>query len=205
MAMRRSLARLSTQSAAPHVVGVGLGNMGAPLTGRIAAKFPTAVYDLNAATVAKHSEQWGSTVIDGVETLHTLTTTADVIVTCLPNTNLTRVTLDTLRPALREGTVWLDATSGRGEDAAALADELLEGYGVRYLDCAVSGGPRGAEKGILAALVGGDKPTFERVVDVRRCFCFDLNLSPRRISDAHVLQRHSLLSLYRSIAVRSSQ
>ena len=115
-------AKISRQ---PRVIGVGLGNMGAPLTGRIAAKFPTAVYDLNAAAVAKHNEQLGSTGIDGVDTLHTLTATADVIVTCLPNTNLTRVTLDTLRPALREGTVWLDATSGRGEDAAALAEELL--------------------------------------------------------------------------------
>jgi 3-hydroxyisobutyrate dehydrogenase-like beta-hydroxyacid dehydrogenase len=41
---------------------------------------------------------------------------------------------------------------------------------IRYLDCAVSGGPRGAEGGILAALVGGDEETFARAQGVIGCF-----------------------------------
>ena len=51
-------------------------------------------------------------------------------------------------------------------DAAALAEELWEKHSVRYLDCAVSGGPKGATNGILAALVGGDRATFEGVEPV---------------------------------------
>jgi 3-hydroxyisobutyrate dehydrogenase len=46
----------------------------------------------------------------------------------------------------------------------------MQSHGVRYLDCAVSGGPRGAQRGVLAALVGGDAATFARVHDVIGCF-----------------------------------
>lgn len=93
-----------------------------------------------------------------------------MVVTCLPNTSVTFKALESVRPVLSHGKTWIDATSGRAEDAAALAADLLENHGVRYLDCAVSGGPRGAEKGVLAALVGGDLPTYERALDVISCF-----------------------------------
>eukprot|EP00966_Prymnesium_polylepis_P115354 2666239-Prymnesium_polylepis.2 len=121
--VRRSLAgpaRRALCTAQPSigkVVAVGLGNMGAPLSGMIASKYPTAVYDVNAEVAARHAEQWGSHALGSEDALREHTATADVVVTCLPNTNLTWVTLDAVRPALRRGTVWLDATSGRGEDA----------------------------------------------------------------------------------------
>ena len=64
----------------------------------------------------------------------------------MPNSNFVTDTKDRLKEAsaLQEGTLWVDATSGRAEDAAELADELWSEHGVRYLDCAVSGGPAGA-------------------------------------------------------------
>ena len=144
--------------------------MGAPLSGRVAEKHSTAVYDLDAAAAAQHSKRYGSVAISDADQLRELTGTARFIVTCLPNTHLTRKTLDTVRPALREGTLWVDATSGRAEDAAALAAELWDGHGVRYLDCAVSGGPRGAERGVLAALIGGDRAAFEDAAALIGCF-----------------------------------
>ena len=49
---------------------------------------------------------------------------AEVVVTCLPNTDATLATVDLVRPSLKPGTVWIDATSGKSEDAAALAAEL---------------------------------------------------------------------------------
>ena len=166
----RACRRFCTSSTKHSVVAVGLGNMGDPLTRRVAAKFPTAVYDLSASAVADHAAATGSVPISDADGLRQQTAAAGVVLTCLPNTDLTRKTLETVRPALRPGTVWIDATSGRAEDAAALADELWEQHSVRFLDCAVSGGPRGAAKGILAALVGGDQPSFEGVIDVIGCF-----------------------------------
>jgi len=146
----------------PRVVAIGLGNMGGPLAGRVAASFPTAVYDRDIAAVASHSQAHGSLVVDGGhEQLRDMASHSEFVLTCLPNTDLTRATVDALRPALRPGLIWIDATSGRAEDAAALADSLWREQRVRYLDCAVSGGPRGAASGKLTALVGGDRDTFQ--------------------------------------------
>lgn len=50
--------------------------------------------------------------------------------------------LDAVRPGLVDGNprglVWLDATSGRADAAAALAEDLWDQHSLRYLDC-VSG------------------------------------------------------------------
>ena len=142
----------ATSAAPPAVVAVGLGNMGSPLSARVAAKFAVAAYDLDASLVAEHCKASGSVAIGDAAQLQSYTATANVLLTCLPNTDATRATLETVRPALQPGLTWIDATSGRAEDAAALADELWERHGVRFLDCAVSGGPRGAAQGILAAV-----------------------------------------------------
>eukprot|EP01043_Picozoa_sp_COSAG02_P084578 COSAG02_NODE_22382_length_754_cov_1.496183_2_plen_182_part_01 len=160
--------QLSTQ--AQTCVVVGLGNMGAPLAGRIAAKFPTSVFDMDAAAAERHAAEFGSVALSDTEQLSEAVTSADVVVTCLPNTDATLVTVDAVRPSLKAGTIWIDATSGKSVDAAALAEELWEKHSVRYLDCAVSGGPKGATNGILAALVGGDRATFEGVEPVISTF-----------------------------------
>ena len=49
------------------------------------------------------------------------------MVTCLPNTDATRATVDLGRAALRPGTVWIDATSGRPDEAGAVAGEPTPG------------------------------------------------------------------------------
>ena len=177
--------RLSTRT--QTVVAVGLGNMGAPLAGRIAAKFPTSVFDMDAAAAERHATQFGTIALTDAEQLREAVSKAEVVVTCLPNTDATLATVDAVRPSLKAGvyvalltrplksscktdkqswqtgTVWIDATSGKSVDAAALAENLWGKHSVRYLDCAVSGGPKGATNGILAALVGGDRATFEGV------------------------------------------
>lgn len=185
--------RLSTRT--QTVVAVGLGNMGAPLAGRIAAKFPTSVFDMDAAAAERHAAQFDTVALTGAEQLREAVASADVVVTCLPNTDATLATVDAVRSSLkagacvphfdlahslpqcktdqqlwRTGTVWIDATSGKSADAAALADDLWGKHSVRYLDCAVSGGPKGATNGILAALVGGDRPTFEGVEPIIATF-----------------------------------
>eukprot|EP01043_Picozoa_sp_COSAG02_P020456 COSAG02_NODE_1010_length_15227_cov_5.846774_7_plen_250_part_00 len=156
--------QLSTQ--AQTCVAVGLGNMGAPLAGRIAAQFPTSVFDMDAAAAERHAAEFGSVALINTDQLSEAVASADVVVTCLPNTDATLATVDAVRPSLKAGTIWIDTTSGKSVDAAALAEELWEKHSVRYLDCAVSGGPKGATNGILAALVGGDRATFEGVEPV---------------------------------------
>ena len=139
--------------AASTVVAIGLGNMGAPLAGRIAAQHPTSAFDMAPGAADSHAAEYGSTALVSIEAVAEAVASANVVVTCLPNTNATIASVNAVRTQLQPGTVWIDATSGKSEDAAALAEELWEQHEVRYLDCAVSGGPKGATNGILAALV----------------------------------------------------
>lgn len=51
-----------------------------------------------------------------------------------------------------------------------MAEALWSEHKIGYLDCAVSGGPKGAKNGILAALVGGTEDTFQRAHEIVSCF-----------------------------------
>lgn len=64
--------------------------------------------------------------------------------------------------AMRPGTVFVDMSSIRPDEASETANRLAE-CGVAALDAPVSGGTVGAEQGTLAIMVGGDPATFERV------------------------------------------
>jgi 3-hydroxyisobutyrate dehydrogenase len=44
--------------------------------------------------------------------------------------------------------------------------EHISSLGAHMLDCPVSGGPSGAEKGTLALMVGGDKEVYDRAFDI---------------------------------------
>jgi 3-hydroxyisobutyrate dehydrogenase-like beta-hydroxyacid dehydrogenase len=70
---------------------------------------------------------------------------ADAIITCLPNSDVVVATKERIAGSLRPGTIWIDTTSGSADRAAELARELYSDYAVHYLDCAVSGGPAGAQ------------------------------------------------------------
>ena len=102
-ASRHGLASFcSSAPAAPSVLAVGLGNIGAPLAGRIArGGFPTSAFDMDGAATARHAEQWGSVAVEaGGDTgsaLAAAAASADVIFTCLPNTDATRAVLDTIQ------------------------------------------------------------------------------------------------------------
>lgn len=93
--------RLSTRT--QTVVAVGLGNMGAPLAGRIAAKFPTSVFDMDAAAAERHAAEFDTVALTGAEQLREAVASADVVVTCLPNTDATLATVDAVRSSLKAG------------------------------------------------------------------------------------------------------
>eukprot|EP01065_Artemidia_motanka_P043663 TRINITY_DN608_c0_g2_i1.p1 TRINITY_DN608_c0_g2~~TRINITY_DN608_c0_g2_i1.p1 ORF type:complete len:300 (+),score=50.85 TRINITY_DN608_c0_g2_i1:76-975(+) len=135
-----------------RVLAFGLGNMGFPLTGCVAAKYATCVHDLRSDVVARHNAEFGTTPC---EDTRREAATADVILTCLPNTDLTFRIVKDIAASLRPGVLWIDATSGRAADARRLAETLWSEHQVRYADCAVSGGPAGARRGKLAVMVGG--------------------------------------------------
>ena len=81
---------------------------------------------------------------------------ADVIFTCLPRSSDVHAIADDLvsRGGIKAGSVWIDCTSGDPSGALEVAALLREQAQCVYMDCAVSGGPKGAEAGTLTCMLG---------------------------------------------------
>ncbi len=89
---------------------------------------------------------------------------AEVTITCLPNPAIVENAVLGERGVFagaREGSLLIEMSTSLPSLARRLAEEGTR-RGVAVLDAPVSGGPRGADKGTLAIMVGGDKVAFER-------------------------------------------
>jgi 3-hydroxyisobutyrate dehydrogenase-like beta-hydroxyacid dehydrogenase len=97
---------------------------------------------------------------------------AEIVFACVGNDDdLRSVVLgpDGAFAGMARDAVFVDHTTA----SARVARELYATAGKRgfgFLDAPVSGGQAGAENGVLAVMVGGDEPTFERVRPVIDCY-----------------------------------
>lgn len=64
--------------------------------------------------------------------------------------------------AMKPGSILVDCSSVKPAEAIRIGSDLA-GRGVGYVDAPVSGGPSGAEAGLLAIMAGGSEADFERV------------------------------------------
>ncbi|MFA9431484.1 NAD(P)-dependent oxidoreductase [Egicoccus sp. AB-alg2] len=140
---------------------IGLGAMGAPMAANLAARLDTRVWNRTATVAQAHADAHGSQAVEELTDLAGV----DVVCSCLPTTVEVEAVARVLAPALEEGTVWLDHTSGDPQQARDLA-AWLGGQGVDYLDAPVSGGTDGARAGTLTVMVGGDRDALAEVGDV---------------------------------------
>ncbi|HVR79288.1 MAG TPA: NAD(P)-dependent oxidoreductase [Acidimicrobiia bacterium] len=104
-------------------------------------------------------------VCDTATNPHDLGAASDIVFVCVSDTpDVEEVVFGDLGVihGMTEGDVLVDHSTispGATRDFAVRAEEL----GVAWLDAPVSGGSEGAEKGTLAAMVGGSATTLERV------------------------------------------
>jgi 3-hydroxyisobutyrate dehydrogenase len=92
---------------------------------------------------------------------------AEVIFTSLPGPKeVTSVSEKILKSAAR-GTAWFDLSTN-SPDTIKEIHAACAAKGIQFLDAPVSGGPKGAQSGKLAIMVGGDKATYERCLPVIR-------------------------------------
>jgi len=154
---------------------VGLGAMGLPMAKNLAAGAAAGaaqvqVYDLSADAVAE-AEAAGCV---GSADAHAAVVGADVIVSSLPRSSdvlaVVQAMVNDSSHTFVKGATWVDTTSGVPEVSRQISD-LLRTVDVHYLDAGVAGGPRGAQAGNLAAMVGGDadvlagvQPTLEHIM-----------------------------------------
>jgi 3-hydroxyisobutyrate dehydrogenase-like beta-hydroxyacid dehydrogenase len=143
---------------------IGLGVMGAPMAGHLAA----AGYQLTVLDAARAAAEAVASVHPGVAIATTpreLASAADIVITMLPSgAFVQQVALgeEGLIGALAPGAVLLDTSSCEPwltlETAAALAE-----VGVDMVDAPVSGARKGAEEAALVFMVGGAPDAVARV------------------------------------------
>ena len=149
-----------------RVAFLGLGVMGGPMAGHLAAKgHQVTVYNRSAAKaaawVAKHGGASAATPREAAAE-------AEFIMTCVGNDDDLRAVCtgpDGAFAGMQAGAVLVDHTTV----SAAVTRELsaiAAGLGLGFIDAPVSGGQAGAEGGILSIMCGGPQSDYVRAEPV---------------------------------------
>lgn len=140
----------------PRIGFVGLGVMGTPMSGHVAAAgYPLTVYDIDTSASAALAA--AEPRVSVASSLAHLAATSDIVFTMLPDGHVVRDVVtggDGLISALAAGSLLIDTSSAQPwltlETAAALAT-----VGVAMVDAPVSGAQWGAQAAELVFMVGG--------------------------------------------------
>ncbi|HET9149879.1 MAG TPA: NAD(P)-dependent oxidoreductase [Alphaproteobacteria bacterium] len=144
------------------VAFIGLGVMGFPMAGHLAAKgFAVAVYNRTRGK----AEAWAKTFQGRVAaTPAEAAEGADLVMACVGNDDDVRAIAlgaDGALAGMKRGAVFVDHTTASADLARELAGAAAE-KGLGFLDAPVSGGQAGAENGVLTVMVGGEEAAFAR-------------------------------------------
>lgn len=161
---------------AERVAFLGLGVMGAPMAGHLAAAgFDVAVYNRTAAKArawaAAHGGRAVPTPADAAEGA------AFVAACVLDDAALRAVTVgpDGAFAAMRPGAVFVDHSTVTAALARTLGKEA-RALGFAFLDAPVAGAVEGATKGVLSAMVGGEADAFAAARPFLSCYARTVRL-----------------------------
>ncbi len=144
------------------VAFLGLGVMGFPMAGHLAAKgHDVTVYNRTFAKAeawtAKHKGKAARTPREAVAG-------CEIVFCCVGNdADLRAVVLgpDGAFAGMKSGTIFVDNTTASADIARELY-AAAKTLGVDFIDAPVSGGQAGAENGQLTVMCGGDRAPFDR-------------------------------------------
>ena len=144
------------------VAFIGLGVMGYPMAGHLAAAgHEVTVFNRTQATAERWTkEHKGSLAATPAEAARN----ADAVFACVGNDDHVReVTLgpDGAFQTMKKGAVYVDHTTASAAIARELDGAAAE-RGLGFLDAPVSGGQAGAENGVLTVMVGGTTEAFAK-------------------------------------------
>lgn len=142
---------------------IGLGAMGFPMARHLTKEHNVVVWNRTREKAERHAREHGSTLAGDIAE----TARGDVIITMLPTSREVDEIVDRLLPHLREGQLWIDATSGDPNVSRETAKRLAA-KGVAFVDAPVTGAVVGAENATLTIMIGGSEEDFERARDVLR-------------------------------------
>jgi 3-hydroxyisobutyrate dehydrogenase len=142
---------------------IGLGAMGFPMARHLSKEHEVLVWNRTREKAERHARDHGSKYVDDIAAI----AAAEVIITMLPTSREVDEIVDRLLPHLREGTLWIDATSG-DPNVSRETGKRLAAKGVAFVDAPVTGATVGAENATLTIMIGGSARDFERARDVLR-------------------------------------
>ena len=141
------------------VAFIGLGVMGYPMAGHLAAAgHDVTVFNRSAAKAEQWSRQHGGRAAVGVAEA---VAACELVAMCVGRDDDVREVMAAALPALQTGAIVVDHTTASAKLAREMAQAASQ-RGSTFLDAPVSGGQAGAESGQLAIMVGGDDGAFER-------------------------------------------
>ena len=142
---------------------VGLGVMGFPMAGHLAAKgHEVTVYNRTGEKAQAWVDKHGGKAAD---TPREAAGSADIVLACVGNDDDLRSVVygdDGILAGLAKGKIFVDHTTASADVARELSRAAAD-KGVQFLDAPVSGGQAGAEKGALTVMVGGEEEPFRAV------------------------------------------
>ncbi len=138
---------------------IGLGAMGAPMAGHLAARGLLAVVDNRTRNKADAlAAQLGVRAAAGPADF----AGCDVVALCVPRDADVLQQVQALATVLAPGAVVVDHSTV-SVDTAREAQARLAAHGIGFVDAPVSGGVEGARNGKLSVMAGGDAATLAQV------------------------------------------
>lgn len=146
---------------------IGLGVMGAPMAGHLAAAgHRVTVYNRTSARAEKWVADHGGR---SAETPAAAADGAEFVMVCVGNDDDVRSVVlgdDGALGAMAPDSILIDHTTASAELARELAS-IAAGHGVGFVDAPVSGGQAGAVNGALTVMCGADEQSiYDRAVEV---------------------------------------
>ncbi|MBO6674891.1 MAG: NAD(P)-dependent oxidoreductase [Rhizobiales bacterium] len=160
-----------------NVAFIGLGVMGYPMAGHLAAKggHDVTVYNRTDIKAQNWVDQYGGQM---APTPAEAAKGCDMVFACVGNDDdLRAVTTgpDGAFQSMRADTIFVDHTTASAEVARELG-AAADADGFRFIDAPISGGQAGAENGALTVMCGGDQAVFDRAKPAIDCYSKQVGL-----------------------------
>lgn len=153
-----------------HVAFIGLGVMGFPMAGHLAAKgHDVTVYNRTSTKRDAWVAQYGGR---GAATPGDAASKAEIVFCCVGRDGdveaVTRGT-DGAFAAMEKGAVFVDHTTASAHLARDLS-EYARDQGFGFIDAPVSGGEQGAKNGLLTIMCGGESESYAKAQPVMAAY-----------------------------------
>jgi 3-hydroxyisobutyrate dehydrogenase-like beta-hydroxyacid dehydrogenase len=158
----------------PTIAFVGIGLMGKPMASRLLhAGYPVHAWNRTAPKAEALRSLGAQTYAE----LASAVAGAGIVISMLEAGAAVAQVIASVLPSLRPGTLWIDMSSTRQDEALAFRDQLATRQ-VRFMDAPVSGGVGGAEAGSLAIMVGASEHDFAEAQAVLSAMGSPLRVGP---------------------------